>query len=99
MTFLPIVERELRVAARLPSTYRTRSIAAFSVVAVWLFLLAVGHSFPPAMLSRSLFRAFGFLTMGFAMLAGVFLTADCLSQEKREETLGLLFLMVRFLSR
>ena len=28
MTFLPIVDREMRVAARLPATYRNRALAA-----------------------------------------------------------------------
>src|SRR5206468_12968739 len=32
------------------------------------------------------------IVLGFSAFAGVFLTADCLSEEKREGTLGLLFL-------
>jgi len=92
MTFLPIVERELRVAARRRSTYRTRFFAAGSMMAVWLFLLGINHSAPAARLASILFIALGVLALGFAMFAGVFLTADCLSEEKREETLGLLFL-------
>jgi len=92
MTFLPIVERELRVAARRPDTYRTRFLAALIVALVWMVLLGTGRSVPKAQLSQMLFLAMGALALGFAMLAGVFLTADCLSEEKREETLGLLFL-------
>ena len=41
MTFLPIVERELRVRARLRSTYRFRLFAAMSAIGlVGLLLLA-----------------------------------------------------------
>src|SRR6185503_229455 len=47
---------------------------------------------PVPQLSKNLFIAMGVLAFGFCALAGVFLTADCLSAEKREGTLGLLFL-------
>ena len=46
----------------------------------------------PAELAQRLFLAFGILALGFCLLAGIFLTADCLSEEKRDGTLGLLFL-------
>jgi hypothetical protein len=92
MTFLPIVERELRVAARRPGTYRTRWFAAMGMMAVWLVLLAVNRRASPAELNKTLFVALGVLALGFCLLAGIFLTADCVSEEKREGTLGLLFL-------
>jgi ABC-type transport system involved in multi-copper enzyme maturation permease subunit len=93
MTFLPIVERELRVAARRKSTYRIRSWTVVLAIVVSFFSLmfflmvrgraAVGHS---------LFTYLTFYAFGLCLLAGVFLTADCLSEEKREGTIGLLFL-------
>src|SRR5664279_4708229 len=92
MTFLPIVERELRVAARRPGTYWTRWFAALGMMLVWLLLVAANRRMPAAELSQFLFVSFGVLALGFCMLAGIFLTADCLSEEKREGTLGLLFL-------
>jgi hypothetical protein len=92
MTFLPIVERELRVAARRPGTYWTRWYAALGMMLVWLLLLAANRRMPAAELSQLLFVSFGVLALGFCLLAGIFLTADCLSEEKREGTLGLLFL-------
>ena len=93
MTFLPIVERELRVAARRPATHWTRFFAAFATMSIWLLLaLSTPQSVPVPQLSRNLFIAIGLLAFGFCTLAGVFLTADCLSVEKREGTLGLLFL-------
>jgi len=92
MTFLPIVERELRVAARRPGTYRTRWFAAMGTMAVWLALFAANRRASPAELNKTLFVALGVLALAFCLLAGIFLTADCLSEEKREGTMGLLFL-------
>jgi ABC-type transport system involved in cytochrome c biogenesis permease component len=92
MTFLPIVERELRVAARRPGTYRTRRFAAMGIMAVWLLLFAVNRRVSAVELNKTLFVALGILALGGCLLAGIFLTADCLSEEKREGTLGLLFL-------
>src|SRR5689334_21600678 len=92
MTFLPIVERELRVLGRRPSTVWIRFFAALGFLLVWLLLLGSAHGTAPADLAQRLLVAFGILAFGFCLLAGVFLTADCLSEEKREGTLGLLFL-------
>src|SRR6266478_6249848 len=93
MTFLPIVGRELRVASRRRSTYWVRTGAALLVIIVgtWIFLM-MRQETSPAELSSMLF---GVLTGGavlYCLLSGVRSTADCLSQEKREGTLGLLFL-------
>lgn len=60
----------------------------------WLLLFAVNRRVSAAELSKTLFVALGVLALGFCLFAGVFLTADCLSEEKREGTLGLLFLTV-----
>lgn len=92
MTFLPIVDRELRVAARRPGTYRTRWVAAVGMMALWAVLFAVNRRVSPAELNKILFVALGVLALGFCLFAGSYLTADCLSEEKREGTLGLLFL-------
>ena len=45
-----------------------------------------------ANLGNPLFTILTDYPFGLCLLAGVFLTADCLSEEKREGTLGLLFL-------
>ncbi len=92
MTFLPIVERELRVAARRRGTYWTRWLAALGTLMVLLLLLTANRRASTAEMSKSIFIALGVLALGFCLLAGIFLTADCLSEEKREGTLGLLFL-------
>jgi ABC-type transport system involved in cytochrome c biogenesis permease component len=92
VTFLPIVERELRAAARRGGTYRTRWVSALCVLGVWLMLLVAARPSSNAELGGVLFTAFGIMGLLFCLLAGVFLTADCLSEEKREGTMGLLFL-------
>ena len=94
MTFLPIVERELRQQARRPRTYALRFGAVLLAVCIGLGLLSPSFRgvIPPTETGRALFTALGLLGFGYALLAGVFVTADCLSEEKRDGTLGLLFL-------
>lgn len=95
MTFLPIVERELRVAARRRGTYWSRvgasAIAVFILGAV-LVISEIGRGVFGGQLGGALFGIFSWLSFAFVCAAGVFLTADSLSEEKREGTLGLLFL-------
>src|SRR5258705_6092904 len=91
MTFLPIVDRQLRESSRRPATYRMRSLLALTALAIWFFLLVAG-SHSGVRKGMMLFIAIGVLALAFCLVAGIFLTADCLSEEKREGTLGLLFL-------
>ena len=96
MIFLPIVERELRVAARKRSTFWVRIIAA--VVAILIgcgfLILAEARMIPVSItsLGRVMFGVLTWLSLATVLAAGLFLTSDCLSEEKREGTLGLLFL-------
>src|SRR2546422_2383449 len=93
MRFLPIVSRELRVAARRRSTYTLRLLAAaaaFSVI-LWLCLFPTPGQ-PPTALGKSLFTDLSILAFAYCLLIGPFITADSISSEKREGTLGLLFL-------
>jgi len=92
MTFLPIVERELRVASRRLGTYLFRGGAACSAVllSIWFFI-AMRHS-RPSEISMTIFVLLTGATGLYSLFAGVRWTADCLSQEKRDGTLGLLFL-------
>jgi len=78
MTSLPIVRRELLVTARRASTYWTRFIAAASMIVIALILVAANRWSSPAELGHHIFVALGVLALGFSMLAGVFLTSDCL---------------------
>ena len=92
MTFLPIVARELRVAARKRSTYwmRTGAAAAVLVLGTWFFLM-LRHQ-PAREVALVLFGILTGSAVLYCLLSGVRSTADCLSEEKREGTLGLLFL-------
>ena len=92
MSFLPIVQRELLVAARRSGTHRVRFLSALGFVITWLILTEGFGRNSANSLSRTLFIAFGVLALAFCLFAGVFLTSDCLSEEKRQGTLGLLFL-------
>jgi len=93
MTFLPIVERELREGARRKTTRNIRLIVAVVALLLSLFQLALMPLM--RMTSASGGAGFGLMTgygLVICLLAGIFVTADCLSEEKREGTLGLLFL-------
>ena len=91
MTFLPLVTRELRAASRRKSTYRIRRWISVIAFVVSLFFIAMG-SFGNRGAGQVLFSLLTTFAVGFALLAGIFLTPDCISEEKREGTLGLLFL-------
>src|SRR6266404_6174022 len=93
MTFLPIVQRELRAAARRKSTFRIRSWTAILAIIVSFFSLTfLWLARGRGSLGNPLFTYLTSYAFGLCLLAGVFLTADSLSEEKREGTLGLLFL-------
>ena len=85
MTVLPIVGRELRVAARRPGTYWLRVTAAFVAIAVfgWMLLTLLRDQVPSAAHGRYLFRALFGLAFVYCLFIGARLTADCLSEEKR----------------
>ncbi len=94
--FLPIVARELRVAARKRSTFWVRIIGALIAIVIgsgFLLLSKVGSmAFGSATLGTALFGTITWISFAAVLAAGVFLTSDCLSEEKREGTLGFLFL-------
>ncbi len=91
MVPLPIVERELRVAARKRGTYffRCAAVVVAGALCAWFSLTVYRHW---QVSGEYLFRRIAWLLFGAAAAAGVFTTADCLSSEKRQGTLGLLFL-------
>jgi ABC-type transport system involved in multi-copper enzyme maturation permease subunit len=92
MTFLPIVARELRIAARRPSTYRVRSGAALVLILIGTWLFLIKQHEPTHTIAMGLFCMSTGGVVVYCLLSGVRFTADCLSEEKREGTLGLLFL-------
>jgi hypothetical protein len=92
MKLLPIVGRELRESSRRRGTYWLRVRVAFQAVAIGIVAYFINLFNPARKLGTVLFWGLGGVSMLFCLLAGRRSTADCLSQEKREGTLGLLFL-------
>ncbi|MBX3747947.1 MAG: ABC transporter permease subunit [Verrucomicrobiae bacterium] len=92
MKALPIVDRELRSAARRRGTHGGRcTAAALGLVTASVLLWATGHEEPTTQ-AHVVFFALSALALLLALLGGVLGTADSVSGEKRNETLGLLFL-------
>jgi hypothetical protein len=95
MTFLPIVERELRVAARRRMTFWLRVVAALTAFVVAGGLLALFLNIPSGIGAQPggpLFAVLTWMSLALSLAAGLFFTSDALSEEKREGTLGFLFL-------
>ncbi|MDB6022863.1 MAG: hypothetical protein JWQ04_2720, partial [Pedosphaera sp.] len=92
MTILPVVERELRVASRRRGTYWTRSTVALVAMLIGAFAMLLNFGAPQAKLGSYIFIGLASFSVLHCLLAGRLATADCLSEEKREGTLGLLFL-------
>ncbi|MEO7678773.1 MAG: ABC transporter permease, partial [Verrucomicrobiota bacterium] len=89
MNILPILFRELRAEARHPINYTLRMIGAA------IFTLLLGTFLWDDDVKQSgdtVFRALSLIVFCGIWIAVPPLTADCLSREKREGTLGLLFL-------
>jgi ABC-type transport system involved in cytochrome c biogenesis permease component len=92
MTFLPIVTRELRVASRKRGTYWVRTGAALALIVLGTWIFLVMRSDPTAQRAQAIFGILTGTALVYALLSGLRDTADCLSWEKREGTMGLLFL-------
>jgi ABC-type transport system involved in cytochrome c biogenesis permease component len=92
MTFLPIVERELRVACRRRESYWLRVGVALLALLLGAWMLLWTHFASQQRLGLGMFVALSIVAFLYSLLAGLRTTADCLSEEKREGTLGLLFL-------
>jgi ABC-type transport system involved in multi-copper enzyme maturation permease subunit len=94
MAFIPLVQRELTAASRKKGTFRLRWFIAFFAAAI-TFISLIFIAFAQrggAGVGGLLYRFITTYTFGLCLLAGIFLTSDCISEEKREGTLELLFL-------
>src|SRR5262245_9593610 len=93
MNLFPMVDRELRTAARKSKTYwgRSRMALVAMVAAAWVFL-QFDPLLTPALLGARVFQVLTYIAYLMTILAAVGLAADSLSSEKREGTLGFLFL-------
>jgi ABC-type transport system involved in multi-copper enzyme maturation permease subunit len=93
MSFLPIVQRELLVAARRRTTLRVRWwTAALAMLSSLVILSLLESSSGRRGAGASLFGLIRWYAFLVCLFSGVFLGADCISAERRHGTLGLLFL-------
>jgi len=92
MTFLPIADRELRTHARWRATFAMRCFAAGIAFGITANLLMRGGGFWTGRSGHAAFGVITGLTFLFCLYEGLRNTADCLSEEKRAGTMGLLFL-------
>lgn len=87
---LPIVRRELLRLSRLPATFSSRT--GIAAGAAGIFLLVILVEGVPVQRGGYIFAILGWLCYLTCLFAGVSTTSDCISMERREGTLGLLFL-------
>src|SRR5260370_35578013 len=92
MTFLPIVERELLVRTRRPTTYWHRvEVGTVAAMGGLHEMVPSAGSIGTTSLGKTAFGAVSWVA--FMVVCGsAFATADSISRERREGTLGLLFL-------
>jgi ABC-type transport system involved in multi-copper enzyme maturation permease subunit len=89
---LPIVQRELRVGARNPRLYARRlRWGVIQAIVACIVLLSSGGGFRRSS-AEWFFRTLSHLALFLSLLEGVRKTSDAISAEKREGTLGFLFL-------
>ena len=87
----PVVQRELREGARRPFIYWLRVGAGTAGLLMVLFATR-GHDANEQEMGQFLFSGLHHVLMGLICLVVPWMTADCIAREKREGTLGLLFL-------
>lgn len=93
MTFLPIVERELRAASHRWSTVQVRMAAVVVATVVTAYAVLAGRlAGPGGNTGRTIFHLLSGLLLFLCLIEGARSTCDSLSAEKRDGTLGLLFL-------
>ncbi len=89
---LEVVERELRVASRSRGIFASRAVAAGIPLAILLYYHLVMQSFYGRMSGSGLFNTLMYLALFAVSFGGLRSTSDSITSEKREGTLGLLFL-------
>ena len=92
MNSWPIIVRELRAEARRPVHYRLRLLAGTAFTTFLAFYALVAAQASAAAVGASVFHEINFNIYLTIWLTAPLLTCDCLSKEKREGTLSLLFL-------
>src|SRR5512143_574447 len=92
MRFLSVADREIRSAARQKATYRTRWLTAAGFFGLLIWLLWAFQGYAVQRTSPYIFKVFSVLTFLYCLFVATARTADSISVERREGTLGLLYL-------
>src|SRR6266496_5075350 len=93
LRFLPILQRELRVTVHQPKTWYRRLWAVSAALVIFFFVyFEAGQWANLSGVGSEIFTTLCGFGMVYGLLAGPLKTADCVSRERREGTLGLLFL-------
>lgn len=92
MRLFPIVGRELKVASRQRSLYMGRTMFALAAIFISGMFMFFMQSAAPSVMGTSLFYTLSSFAFFYCAMTGIWITSDCVSEEKREGTLGLLFL-------
>ena len=95
MKLFPVIVRELLVASRRLGTYTSRfsiALLVFFVIVYALIFVVIADGYPLHRAGSDMFFVVSGIMIFLCNIAGIYLTADCLSEEKRNGTLGLLFL-------
>ena len=92
MTILPIIVREMRIAAGRRWLHWLRVLAGALAVGVLAWLLLVDTTGAYKLSGRQLLHTLATVALFYCLIAGTVTTADAVSRERREGTLGLLFL-------
>jgi len=88
----PVVQRELREGARRPFNYWLRVGAATAGLLMVVYIMNENRDEEDKVMGQYLFAGLHVVLMGLICLVVPLMTADCIAREKREGTLGLLFL-------
>jgi len=91
MTWLPLIERELRARARNRAFYRLRLAVGVVGALICVSQLLINRPGSLSSLGQSVFSSLA-LAAFYVCCSGCLWTADVISSEQREGTLGLLFL-------
>src|SRR4051812_17429916 len=90
MVLLPVAAREVREASRQTRTYAWRAATAGVTLVVMAFIAWLSRYSMSQ--GRDLFVGISTIAYIYCLVAGVARTADTIAEEKRDNTLGLLFL-------
>jgi ABC-type transport system involved in multi-copper enzyme maturation permease subunit len=91
MNLVPVIDRELRMRARQGVTYWTRCAVAAMATMVGVQELVLSSALNPTSIGVATFRAVSWVGFLVACISAL-VTADCISRERRDGTLGLLLL-------